>query len=75
MSKFDEFDLDIQSVGSNDQPEARTTGWGCELATAILCPSAVTNCDATACQGATNKGCTGNSISICHSYCGSACGY
>lgn len=73
MSKFDEFDLDVQTTSVQAKAGKITLGYPC-LASQYLCASAVTQCEATACQAsATCDGCSGNTCSACRSYCGSGC--
>ena len=74
MSKYDEFDLDIQTVKSGKGAESTASGALCfsiavctDLVTAISCIG--TECGCTSTEGS----CTDSTCSACHSYCGNAC--
>lgn len=76
MSKYDEFDLDIQKVSSKDnvEPKSPTAGTVCQISI-NWCETVNTalSCHGTECACVTFTGCSADTCSACRSYCGSGC--
>ncbi len=79
MSKFDEFDLDINKKGHNEDsgvnPKSYTAAGICDTSTVTMasCDHTCVDCVTETCTPCASDGCSGNTCSNCHSYCGGAC--
>lgn len=78
MAKFDDFDLDIRKVKGNQNEVARTgTGTFMTCGSPGVCDTTLVTmatCEETCILcGETGNGCSDDTCSDCHSYCGAAC--
>lgn len=75
MANYDDFDLDVKNTTNSNEKESKGIIVDITLA---VCLSMIDSCSlvtgtaATGCQGATGQ-CGGQTVSLCHSYCGSGC--
>lgn len=76
MSKFDDFNLDIKGEGNGGNARSLTFDyWVCGTSVVTMASCADTECCPTgAACGGTDAGCSGDTNSVCRSYCGGACG-
>lgn len=78
MSKYDDFDLDIRKSSGSGGADANslTTAVDCytiELTVTLWsCEATCIDCVTNDCTEGTNT-CSGNTCSVCRSYCGSGC--